>query len=110
MNVEGYQALNEEADWLLRADYIRETHYPEWLASLILVKKKSGKWRICIDFTNLNQAYPKDIFPLPRIDQLVDATTGHELLTFMDAYSEYNQIKMYPPNEDKTTFITDRGI
>ena len=64
---------------------------------------------MCIDFTNLNEACPKDPFPLLWIDQTVDATAGNELLSFMDAYSGYNQIKMYPPNEDKTTFLTDRG-
>ena len=59
-----------------------------------MVKKPNGKWRICIDFTNLNKVCPKDSFPLPRIDQLVDATAGYELLTFMDAYSGYNQFQM----------------
>ena len=80
MSVKRCQALREEVDWLLRADSIRKTHYPEWHANPILVKKKSVKWRICIDITNLNQACPKDNFSLPMIDQLVDATTGHELL------------------------------
>jgi len=70
------------------------------------VKKKNGKWRDCIDFTNLNEACPKDSYPLLRIDQLVDATAGHELLSFMDAYSGYNQIKMHPLDEDKTVFTT----
>lgn len=75
---------------LLKADFVRETHYPDWLANVVMVKKANGKKRICIDFTNLNKAYLKDSFPLPRIDQLVDATIGHELLSFMDAYSGYN--------------------
>ena len=59
-----------------------------------MVKKANGKWRMCVDFTDLNQAYPKDSFPLPRIDQLVDSTTKHKLLAFMDAFSGYNQILM----------------
>ena len=59
-----------------------------------MVKKANGKWRMCVDFTDLNQTYPKDSFPLPRIDQLVDSTTRHKLLTFMDAFSGYNQILM----------------
>ena len=62
---------------------------------------------MCIDFTNLNKAYPKDSFPLCRIDQLVDTTVGHELLSFMDAYSRYNQILMYEPEEEHTSFITN---
>ena len=61
--------------------------YPEWLANMVLVKKSNGKWRVCIDYTDLNKACPKDCFPLPRIDQFVDATAGHELLSFMDGYS-----------------------
>ncbi|KAK4855456.1 hypothetical protein QYF36_007558 [Acer negundo] len=65
---------------------------------------------MCVDFTNLNKACPKDRFPLPRIDQLVNATAGHELLSFMDAYSGYNQIKMHEPDEDKIAFTTDQGL
>ena len=75
-----------------------------------MVKKPNGKWRICIDYTDLNKACPKDSFPILRIDQLVDATMGHEFLSFMDAYLAYNQIRMSPENEDKMAFITDRGL
>ena len=67
--------------------FIREVHYPEWLANVILVKKVNGKWRMCVDFTDLNKACPKHNLLLPRIDQLVDSTAGHKLLTFMDAFS-----------------------
>ena len=65
---------------------------------------------MCIDFAYLNKACPKDNYPLPRIDQLVDATLGHELLTFMNTFSDYNQIRMAPEDEKKTTFITDRDL
>ena len=65
---------------------------------------------MCIDFKKLNKACPKDSYPLPRIDQLVDAISGHELLTFMDAFSGYNQIRMAPEDEEKTAFITNRGL
>ena len=65
---------------------------------------------MCVDFTNLNRACPKDSFPLPRIDQLVDSTAGHKLLTFMDAFSGYNQIKKAEEDQEKTTFITSQGI
>ena len=75
-----------------------------------MVKKPNGKWRTCIDFIDLNKTYPKDSFPLPRIDQLVDATSSHELLSFMDMYSGYNQTPMYLPDEENTSFITDRGL
>ncbi|XP_074362906.1 uncharacterized protein LOC141703225 [Apium graveolens] len=103
-------ALAEEVERLLDVGLIRESFYPEWLANPVLVKKPNGKWRTCVDFTDLNKACPKDSFPLPRIDQLVDATAGHALLSFMDAYSGYNQILMYEPDQEHTSFITDRGL
>ena len=103
-------AIKEEVDKLLANNFIRAVQYPLWLANPVLVKKKNGKWRTCIDFTDLNKACPKDSFPLPRIDQLVDATAGHQLLSFMDAYSGYNQIPMSPLDEEHTSFITDRGL
>ena len=75
-----------------------------------MVKKANGKWRMCVDFTDLNKACPKDTFPLPRIDQLVDSTAGHRLLTFMDAFSGYNQIMMDDADQKKTSFITSKGL
>ena len=89
-NPKHYTTINEEVEKLLAANFIREVHYPEWLANVVLVKKTNEKWRICIDYTDLNKARPKDSFPILRIDQLVDATVGHELLSFLDAYSGYN--------------------
>ena len=71
---------------LLLVGFIREVYYLEWLANVVLVKKANGKWRMCVDFTDLNKTYPKDSFPLPRIDQLMDSTAGHKLLTFMDTF------------------------
>ena len=68
------------------------------------MKKVNAKWRMCINFTDLNTACPKDGFTLPRIDQLVDSTTGHKLLTFMDAFSGYNQIKMAKEDQEKIAF------
>ena len=103
-------ALKEEVDRLLEVGLIKESLYPDWLANPVLVKKPNGKWRTCVDFTDLNRACPKDSFPLPRIDQLVDATAGHALLSFMDAYSGYNQIPMYEPDQEHTSFIIDRGL
>ena len=77
---------------MLEVDFIREVFYPDWLANVVMVKKSNGKWRMCVDFTDMNKACPKDSFPLPRIDQLVDSTARHKLLSFMDALSGYNQI------------------
>ena len=85
-------------------------YYPEWLVNVVLVKKANGKWRMCVDFTDLNKACPKDSFPLPRIDQLVDSTAGHKLLSFMDAFSGYNQIRMAEEDQEKTAFITSQGL
>ena len=92
--LERNRAIVEEVEKLLSAGFIREVYYPKWLANVVMVKKSNGKWRICVNFTNLNRACPKDSFPLPKIDQLVDSTISHELLTFMDAFSSYNQIPM----------------
>ena len=100
------KAIVEEVEKLLTTGFIREVYYPEWLANVIMVKKSNGKWCMCIDFTDLNRACPKDRFPLPKINQLVDSTVGHELLTFMDAFSGYNQIRMNKEDQEKTTFIT----
>ena len=94
----------------MSAGFIQEVYYPDWLVNVVLVKKANGKWRMCVDFTSLNKACPKDSFPLPRINQLVDSIAGHKLLTFMDAFSGYNQIKMAKEDQEKTFFITSRGL
>ena len=107
--LERQKAINEEVGKLLQAKAIREVDYPEWLANVVLVKKANGKWRLYIDFIDINRAYPKDSFPLPRIDLIVDATVGHELLSFMDAFSGYNQISMDPNDQEKTSFVTGQG-
>ena len=90
--------------------FICEVYYPDWLANVVLVKKANGKWRMCVNFTDLNKACSKDSFPLPRIDQIVDSTVRHKLLTFMDAFSGYNQIKMEEEDQEKTAFITSQGL
>ena len=104
------KVVNEEVQKQLDIGSVREVHYLDWLANVVVVRKKNGKWRVCIDFTDLNKACPKDSFPLPHIDMLVDATAGHELLSFMDAFSGYNQILMHPDDQEKTAFITEMGI
>ena len=74
---EHVDAIKDKVMKLKRVGAIKEVLYPEWLANTVVVKKKNGKWRICIDFTDLKKACPKDPFPMPRIGQLVDATVGH---------------------------------
>ena len=79
------RAIGEEVAKLLAVGFIREVFHSDWLANPVLVKKKTRKWRMCIDYIGLNKACPKDHFPLPRIDQIVDSTSGCEILSFLDA-------------------------
>jgi hypothetical protein len=104
------RAIGVELRKLLEAGFIKEVFHPTWLANPVLVKKKNGKWRMCLDYTSLNKACPKVPFPLPRIDQIVDSTAGCELLCFLDAYSGYHQIKMKESDQLATSFITPFGI
>ena len=94
----------------MSAGFIQEVYYPDWHANVVLVKKTNGKWRMCVDFTDLNKACSKDSFPLPRIDQLVDSIVRYKLLMFMDAFSGYNQIKMAEEDQEKIAFITSQGL
>jgi hypothetical protein len=73
---EKHRAIGKEITKLLAVGFIREVYHPKWLANPVLVKKKNGKWRMCVDYTSLNKACPKDPFPLPRIDQVIDSTSG----------------------------------
>ena len=78
--------IRDEVMKLKRAGLSKRFFYPDWLANIVVVMKKSGKWWVCVDFTDLNKAYPKDPFPMPQIDQLVDATAGHSRMSFLDAF------------------------
>ena len=104
------QAIVKEVRKLQEASFIREVYYSNWLANVVMVKKASGKWRMCVDFTDLNKACPKDSYPLPRVDILVDSTARHQLLSFMDAFSGYNQIRMHKDDQEKTLFVTSQGL
>jgi hypothetical protein len=88
------EGARNEVKRLLNVGIIREVTYLEWLANTVMVKKANGKWRMCIDFTDLNKACPKDEFPLPRIDSLVDGAASSELMSLLDCYSSYHQILM----------------
>ena len=91
---EHVEAVKSEVTKLKQAGAIKEVFYPQWLANTVVVKKKTGKWRMCVDFTNLNRTCPKDSFPMPRIDQLVNATVGHPRMSFLDAFQGYHQIPL----------------
>ena len=99
--------MKEEIQKQLSVGFISVVQYPEWLANVVPVPKKDVKVRVCADFRNLNKASPKDDFPLPHIDILVDSTARHAMLSFMDGLFGYNQIMMAPEDREKTSFITE---
>ncbi|KAK8919324.1 hypothetical protein KSP39_PZI022022 [Platanthera zijinensis] len=101
--------IREEVEKLLRAGFISANRYPGWVSNVVMVKKGEGKWRMCIDFSLLNKACPKDCYPLPQIDALVDSAVGFSLMSFLDAFSGYHQIRMHPPDVKDVTFVTEDG-
>ncbi|XP_074356705.1 uncharacterized protein LOC141696464 [Apium graveolens] len=103
-------AIDQEINRLLEAHFIEPIQFPTLISNVVLVKKSNGKWRMCIDYSDVNKACPKDFYPLPNIDQLIDVTSGNELLSFMDAFSGYNQIKMDSQDWQQTAFIIHRGV
>ena len=105
-----HHIIQIEVDNLLRVGFIREVKYPEWLANMVVVPKKGDEWRVCVDYTDLNEACQKDSFLLLCIDQIVNVATGHETLSFLDTFSRYHHIPMHPPDAEKTTFITPHGL
>jgi hypothetical protein len=109
MSEDKAEGARNEVKRLLSAGVIGEVKYPGWLANTVMVKKANGKWRMCIDFTDLNKACPKDKFPLPRIDSLVDAAASSEIMSLLDCYLGYHQIWMKKEDEPKTSFITPSG-
>ena len=108
-NEECHRAIGEEVNQLLTAGFIRPIKHAKWMANPVPVKKKNNTWRLCMDYTNLNSACPKEEFVLPQIDQIIDSTAGSESLCFLDAYSGYNQIKMVEVDEENMAFITSLG-
>jgi len=103
------KVVDEEVKRLQEARFISEIKYPAWLANTFLVKKDYGKWRMCVDYTDLDMACPKDPYPLPYTDRLIDSASGFKTLSFMDAYSGYNQIRMDPLDAPKTAFMTNNN-
>ncbi|XP_074277874.1 uncharacterized protein LOC141601485 [Silene latifolia] len=102
--------IEKEVNKLIEAEFIREVRYPTWIANIVPVRKKNGQLRVCVDFRDLNDACPKDGFPLPVTELMIDATTGHEALSFMDCTAGYNQIHMAPEDQEATSFRTPKGI
>jgi len=106
-NEEKCLIIKAKTQKLSNVNHIREIQYPEWLANVVLVQKSNGKWRMCVDFTDLNKAFPKDSYLFPSIDSLVDSASGCRVLSFLDAFSGYNQVRMHPNDESKTAFMTE---
>lgn len=107
--MERKEEVKKEIKKLLQAGFFNEVEYPRWLSNIVMVRKLTGRWRMCVDFTNLNLACPKDSYPLPSIGILVDRSARYGILSFMDAYSGYNQVKMCKEDEGKISFITEIG-
>lgn len=108
LGIERAKAVNEEVKKLLKAGSIYKVKYPEWLANHVVVKNKIRKWSVCVDFTDLNKACPKNCFLFSHIDRLVEAVASNELLLFMDIFYGYNQIQMQSDDREKTAFIIDQ--
>ncbi|XXG62805.1 hypothetical protein AAC387_Pa05g1111 [Persea americana] len=102
--------IEQEVQKLKNVGFICEEQHPEWLANIVPVIKKNGQIRVCIDYRDLNNACPKDEFPLPIQEVMIDNTCGFERMTFMDGFSGYNQIKMHPEDERHTSFRTPFGM
>jgi hypothetical protein len=100
----------QEIEKLKKAKLIREVAHPTWIANPMVVPTANGSGRLGVDFTSLHKACPKDPYPLPRIDQIIDSTDGCDLLCFLDAFSGYHQIKMAREDKEKTAFITPCGV
>lgn len=107
---EWHKAIKAEVKKLFKAKFIRSMDYLILLSNVVLVKKANEQWQVYVDFMDLDKAYPKDCFLLPRNDQLVDVTITHQLLSFMDTYLGYNQIKMHQLNQEHTLFITNYNL
>jgi hypothetical protein len=101
--------IKVEVEKLRKVDFIYPIHLTQWVSNLVLVNKKQGTICVCIDFRDLNKAYPKDNFPTPFIDQIIDECVGCEVFSFMDGFSGYNQIQIKPKDQHKTTFICPWG-
>jgi hypothetical protein len=106
MSEEKIEAAKAEVQCLLDAGFVIEVTYPQWLANVVMVRKKNEKWWMSTDFTDLNKCCPKDDFPLARIDQIIDSAAGCEMIALLDCFSGYHQIWLHKEDEEKTSFIT----
>jgi hypothetical protein len=110
MSEEKIEAAKAEVQHLLDTGFMREVTYLQWLANVVMVRKKNIKWWMCTDFTNLNKCCPKDDFPITRINQIVESAAGCDIMTLLDCFSGYHQIWLRKKDEEKTNFITPFGM
>ena len=110
LSKEHSDAVKKEVNKLKRVGAIKEVFYPKWLANIMVMKKKNGKWWVCVDFTDLNKACLKDSFPMPQIDQLVDATVGHPQMSFLDSFQGYHQIPLALDDQEEQLLSLLLGI
>jgi hypothetical protein len=110
MSDEKTEAAKAEVHRLLEANFIEPVAYPTWLANVVMVQKKINKWRMCIDFTSLNKACPKDNFLLPQIDKVVNSVARCKVMSLLDCFSGYHQIYMKEEDKASTSFITPFGM
>ena len=109
MNAMLKEIVKDELQKFLKVDFIYPISDNQWVSLLVIVPKKNGKWRICIDYRELNKTTLKDHFPLPFIDQVLDTLAGKKLVSFLDGFSGYNQIKIALEDQDKTIFTCPWG-
>jgi hypothetical protein len=104
MKAEVLEEVKKEVEKMIEAGFIRTCRYAEWISNVVSVQKKDGRWRVCVDFRELNRATPKDEYPMPVAETLINAAAGHKMLSFMDGNAGYNQIFMAPEDIHKTAF------
>ena len=104
MKAEVLEEVKKEVQKMLDAGFIRPCRYAEWISSVVPVQKKDGRWRVCVDFRDLNRATPKDEYPMPVAETLINAAAGHKMMSFMDGNAGYNQIFMAPEDVHKAAF------
>ena len=110
MNPNYAAKVKEEINQLLRVGFIQSVKLATWLSPIVVVPKKNGKIRVCVDYRKLNAATLTDAFPLPFTDDVLDAMAGHEVYSFLDGFSGYNQIRIHPADQEKTAFVTEWGV
>jgi hypothetical protein len=102
MKVEVLEEVKKKVEKMIAAGFIRPCRYAEWISSIVPVQKKDGRWRVCVDFRDLNRATPKDEYPIPVAETLINAAASHKMLSFMDGNAGYNQIFLVPEDIHKT--------